>query len=541
MRLRLAIAGREAQVEESLRRWERRTREHPKAQNSSDGPAGLLFGLDELDQVRSIIESLGAPIVFHSLADSTGDAESGEDTLSGPLARILAADIAVEALTAELERETTRRMDLERERAQSLLALDKPQAEIPQRERSPQNPLVMPSSTTVSLVSAENTSRVSLPESSATSASADDGPSVAPISSVEKPPSPPPLITPGPSVAPPTTVPPPQSISAIPFPTNSPSQSTPKEFGEPPALYDDPTVKELLAQLPNALQRYTPFQNTFRDCHLALGTLKSELRQRPRTHLLTAVERLDDYNEDARVEVEIRIADEARRATGLEAMVHLANSKSEDIVDQLRAFVDGSTPEVHKALATATRKRDELEHDIAAIKLAVHDPESELGVSVAHTPEPASPMTPSWPWRSPFRQSVPLQPVSPGPHSMFPTPQQALRRTISGNFGHSRTTSLGGGAEGKNVHPNDPLRALGLQVPMPAYQPLPSPNVGLQSPSKPSHMASSPLILERARTTSMYHLGIGRSRSGMDLSKRSLSIAPTSKAESEVDSDDSVE
>ncbi|KAF8599576.1 hypothetical protein BDV93DRAFT_609160 [Ceratobasidium sp. AG-I] len=551
IRLRLAIAGREAQVEESLRRWERRTREHPKGQNGSDESAGLLFGLDELDQVRSIIDSLGAPIVFHSLADYTSEAESGEDALSGPLARILAADIAVEALTAELERETTRRMDLEREHAQSLFALDKPQVEISGREQALQNPLVLPSSTTISLVSAENTSRVSLPESSATSASIDDNPPIEPTPSAEKPPSPPLPMTPvpsaplpaslSPSIPFPTAMPSPQSISAIPFPTNSPAQPTPKELSEPLALHDDPTVKELLAQLPSALQRYALFQNTFRDCHLALSTLKSELRQRPRGYLLTAVERLDDHNEDARVEVEIRIADEARRATGLEAMIHLGNSESEDVVAQLRAFVDGSAPEVHKALATATRKRDDLEHDIAAIKLAVHDPESELGASAAHTPEPPSPMTPSWAWRSPFRQSVPLQPVSPGPHSMFPTPQQALQRTISGNFGHSRTTSLGGGADGKDIHLNDPLRALGLRVPMPAYQPLSPPNVGLQLPSKSNHIASSPLTLERTRTTSMYQLGIGRRQSGMDLSKRNLSVVPTPKAESEVDSDDSVE
>lgn len=542
MRLRLAIAGREAQIEESLRRWERRTREHPRAQIPPDGSDGLLFGLDELDQVRSIIDTLGAPLVFSSVADSTSDDEPGQDALPGPLARILAADIAVEALTAELERETARRMDLERERAQSLLALEKPQVESSPRDQAPKNPLVGPSSTSVSLVSAENTSRVSLPESSATSASIDDNPPIA-AASAEKTPAPPRPATPSLSVVVPDIVPPPQPTSAIPFPTSSPPQPTPKELSEPSQLHDDPTIKELLAQLPSALQRYTPFQNTFRDCHLALSTLKSELRQRPRSYLLTAVERLDDYNEDARVEVEIRIADEARRATGLEAMLHLANSEPTDVVAQLRAFVDGSAPEVYKALATATRKRDDLEHDIAAIKLAVHDPESELGASVAHTPEPPSPMTPSWAWKSPFRQSVSLQPVSPGTHSMFPFPQQALRRTISGNFGHSRTTSLGGG-EGKDTQSNDPLQALGLRVPMPAYQSLSPPNAGLQPPSKSSHMASSPLTLERTRTTSMYHLGIGRSRSGMDLSARNLSITPTSKAdvdEVDVDSDDSVE
>ncbi|EUC56923.1 hypothetical protein RSOL_205030 [Rhizoctonia solani AG-3 Rhs1AP] len=63
IRIRLAIAGRTAKVEEDLRRWERRIREHPQSQ-SPQQTSDLLFGLQELEQFRDIVNVLGAPLVF---------------------------------------------------------------------------------------------------------------------------------------------------------------------------------------------------------------------------------------------------------------------------------------------------------------------------------------------------------------------------------------------------------------------------------------------------------------------------------------------
>ncbi|KAG8734499.1 hypothetical protein FRC10_011697 [Ceratobasidium sp. 414] len=542
VRLRLAIAGREAKVEEALLRWERKVREHPRTQTPLDEAAGLLFGLDDLDQFREIIDVLGTPVAFRVAAEGSTD-----DSLPGSLARLLAADIAVEALTAELERETARRMDLERERAQSVLSLADLQGEDLHSKLEPQPLSTMPSSTSVSLVSYGAASRASLAES-ITTVSIHEGPLAAPAPTIEISERETPLSLPDhpPETIVPHEVPPAFSTSVIPFPASSPAMSTSQELAGPVSLYDDPAVQELLSHLPTALGRYASFQTTFRDCHLALGALKTELRQKPRSYLLTTVERLDDYNEDARVEVEIRIADEARKANGLEAMLHLGQT---DAIKQLQEFVEGTAPEVQKAIATATRKRDDLEHDIAAVKLVVHAPgaEPEHGSSPSPAPEaePLSPGLQPWGWKRPFRQSIPTRPASPLGLA-FPSPQQTLRRMASGTMGHSRGLSFGGG-EGKEHAHADPIAAMGLRIPMPAYQPPPpaTPTSALpSSPLKPSHMEPPTLILERTRTTSMYHLGIGRSPSGLDMSKRHISITPTSRLAGEdsgEDSDDSVE
>ncbi|KAG8688720.1 hypothetical protein FRC11_004916, partial [Ceratobasidium sp. 423] len=287
----------------------------------------------------------------------------------------------------------------------------------------------------------------------------------------------------------------------------------PIKLPEPQSLHDNPEVQALLSQLPTALQRYTSFQNTFRDCHITLAALKSELRQRPRSHLLTAVERLYDYNEDARVEIEIRIADEARKANGFETMLHLSLA---DVLDELRAFVDGSAPDIRKALETAKRKRDELEHDIAAIKVSIYAPETEPETET-EAPSSQPPPSPLWGRK-----------MSLGP-GLLGAGRPLLRRVASGTLGHSRASSLGGDDHSESA-PKDLLAGLGLKIPMPNMVPSPLP-----SPMKPG----SPLVLERTRVTSMYRVGLGSSRSRLDVSNRSMTVTPTSKADEE--SDDGVE
>ncbi|QRV75429.1 myosin heavy chain [Ceratobasidium sp. AG-Ba] len=541
VRVRLAIAGREAKVEESLRRWERRIREHPKQQTQPDEAAGLFFDLDDLDQFHRIIDNLGAAITFRTTADASND-----DSLSGTLSRILAAEIAVEALTAELERETSRRMDLERERARFIGSPTHSPRESIHIKPESQSFSTMPSSAAVSLISCRTTSQDSLAES-ATTVSVQESPQIAftlvtEVSKQENLPSSPDA---PPKAVTPEAVPVSSSTSVIPFPASSPALPRAQELTQPISLHEDPTIQKLLARLPTALKRYESFQATFRDCHLTLSALKTELRQKPRSYLLTAVERLDDYNEDARVEVEIRIADEARTANGLEAMLHLGQTEA---VSQLQSLVDGTAPDVQKAFATATRKRDDLEHDIAAVKLVVHAPQEEPEHNSLLSPnpvaEPVSPGSQSWGWKRPFRQSIPTQPASPLGIA-FPFPQQTIRRMGSGTMGHNRGSSFGGNDAKEHTH-TDPFAAMGLRIPMPAYQPPPqaTPTTSFpSSPLRPSHMSASPLVLERPRTTSMYHVGIGRSPSGLDASKR-LSMTPRSKTPTEdagEESDDSVE
>ncbi|KAG6892134.1 hypothetical protein C0992_001716, partial [Termitomyces sp. T32_za158] len=110
--------------------------------------------------------------------------------------------------------------------------------------------------------------------------------------------------------------------------------------------------------------------------------------------LSTAVQRLNDYTEDARVELEIRIADEEIVGRGFEMMlcvpgalasptpiVHL-NSEQEqdqdttthlDVENQVKAFVDGTDPSVDKAIRSLSQKLEDIEHDIAVLQRSVHD------------------------------------------------------------------------------------------------------------------------------------------------------------------------
>ncbi|KAH7341348.1 hypothetical protein B0J17DRAFT_714537 [Rhizoctonia solani] len=521
IRIRLAITGRTTKIEEDLRRWERRIREHPRPQSAEASP-DLLFGLRELEQFQTIVDFLGAPLTFRDAAIPGSE----DDSLPGPLARILAAEIAVEGIAADLERETTRRIELERERAKlpPRPPPEKTTFRLPgPRGKANDSSITIPSSASLSFTSFQSSSGLSLAMSeTSTSVSLDDSalvvPSALPVA-IELPQTPQPTIVEPPvavatPIALPTTPPlEPPPPSTLPFPSSSSPPPEPVKLPELQSLHDNPEVQALLSQLPATLQRYTSFQNTFRDCHVTLAALKSELRQRPRSHLLTAVERLYDYNEDTRVEIEIRIADEARKANGFETMLHLSLAND---LDDLRAFVDGSTPDIRRALETAERKRNELEHDIAAIKVSIYAPETEVEAE-AETPAPQPPPSPLWGRK-----------MSLGP-GLLGAGRPLLRRAASGTLGHSRASSLGG-EDHSELAPKDPLAGLGLKIPMPNMVPSPLP-----SPMKPG----SPLVLERTRVTSMYRIGLGSSRSRLDVSNRSMTVTPTSKAEEE--SDDGVE
>ncbi|CEL55819.1 myosin heavy chain [Rhizoctonia solani AG-1 IB] len=518
VRVRLATTGRTAKIEEDLRRWERRIREHPRSQGAGQFPE-LLFGLQELDQFRDIVDLLGAPLIFRDAAISGSE----DDALNGPLARILAAEVAVESLAAELEREMTRRIELERERAQLPTAplLGNLTYDIPPLKAKAPDSSTIPSSASVSITSLRSSSGLSLVTSEAsTSVSLEESALSVPTAlptlpiiglplaqrEVEDP-----FITATPPIVPPTSAPEPAPASTIPFPSSPSPPPEPVKAPESQSLHDSPEAQALLSQLPTALQRYTPFQNVFRDCHVTLSALKSELRSRPRNHLLIAVERLYDYNEDARVEIEIRVADEARKANGFETMLYLSLA---NVLDDLRAFVDGSAPDIRKALEMAERKRNELEHDISTIKASVYAPEAQVEVE---TPASQPPPSPLWGRK-----------MSLGP-GFLGTGRPLLRRVASGTLGHGRASSLGGD-EHSDLSPKDPLAGLRLKIPMPNMVTSPLP-----SPMKPN----SPLVLERTRVTSMYRVGLGSSRSRLDVANRSMTVTPTSRADEE--SDDGVE
>ncbi|PVG02896.1 hypothetical protein CPB86DRAFT_779767 [Serendipita vermifera] len=156
----------------------------------------------------------------------------------------------------------------------------------------------------------------------------------------------------------------------------------PPNQGEPP--YDQPTRDHLLAQLKRIDQRYSSLQASFSDCHSTLQDVQSNLNIEeevpqhaiPKIYLVAAVERLYDYCEDARVELEIIIADEARIAQGYETLLKISAAeylRNESWRQKIDSFIEGTDSSIEKAKSNFESKLDNLMHDIAIIKRTLHE------------------------------------------------------------------------------------------------------------------------------------------------------------------------
>lgn len=229
-----------------------------------------------------------------------------------------------------------------------------------------------------------------------------------------------------------------------------------------------PGAQGLLEQLERVLHRYDSVQRTFRDCHVALTTLKSDLIRQPSASQSTttnpdvfrnAVGRLEDFCEDARVELEIRVADEARLARGYETVCSVPGAladqwERENLMEGFTAFVEGTSESIVKAQETFKRKLDDLHHDIAALKLAIHESVSEriidegkLPVSEQHTGTGHG-----WSSWTPTFLS-PSRPPSPSPSATFGT-------VITSHHQGTSSQLLPSSA--------DPYARLGLRISMPS-------------------------------------------------------------------------
>ncbi|KAH9066387.1 hypothetical protein EDB87DRAFT_1590942 [Lactarius vividus] len=546
--LRLAVVGREDQLVEALRRWVRRTQE---TRAKEDVPIE--------QRLDSIVSDAGDLL---ALVDGAAPREAdiqGIGASTGSVARIAAAQDTVRALVEELQLETERRMHLERvlghaevdeegriippavhepptppPKAQPVIAATEVTPEVvmvdaatsPICSPSPKTPaqaletpsedpgsLVVPADFPVVLppiqpaVEREPTAIITLHQPAPRSAmgspaflSPRTSPSP-PISTQENT-----LVTtsPGSLALQDSTLGPTNGFDATKSsssPANSISQLSSKRHSPP-----------LLSELGNTKTRYDELQRAFRDCHLALRELDQTLQTLPTTSSLptSALQiiftRLDDFNEDARVELEIRIADEERIARGYATLLAVpgaitSEAEAQDVERAVRAFVDGSDAAVTRALNQFSRKRDDLEHDIAALKLAVHEvphvqlqPEPQFqsqAQSRPTTPAPGSMANASWTsLAAGLFTAGSSRPASPSPTFGSVVTSLRGRRVVSG----SSESDSGPGGPG-------PLAALQrrFRIPMPdlhQHHAPPSPSPGLPGP--------------RVRTTSgMYMLGLG--------------------------------
>ncbi|KAF8065372.1 hypothetical protein FPV67DRAFT_1628753 [Lyophyllum atratum] len=323
-----------------------------------------------------------------------------------------------------------------------------------------------------------------------------------------------------------------QQASRTPSPSPSPSlspmsirSSSPAPYLPPVAVHLDTPKRlphPLLAELSKAKHRYDDLQRALRDCHLALETLSSSVSKtlEPRSNsgsvqpdvLRTALQRLNDYTEDARVELEIRMADEALVARGFETLLSIPGALSStstlgddqdapsrsDVERQIEEFVSGTDVSVEKALRSLSRKLEDIEHDITALKRAIHD---DVFTSLPPLTAPATNGGGESSWTSWIR-SPPLSPAnslasatSPAPTfgNVMTTPR--LRHSPSLNFQ---------GSQGRRVPSDtgkDPLSSLGLRVPMPSYI---------------HHAVQQPQPRSRTLST-MYMLGLGARRPSVPL------------------------
>ncbi|KAH9981756.1 hypothetical protein BJV74DRAFT_74892 [Russula compacta] len=582
--LRLAVVGREDQLAEALRRWVRRAQETRAKENVL--PAQRLDTI-----VRDAGELLA--LVDGAAAASSSDSRGEEDdaVLVGPgigsVARIVAARDAVRRLEEELQVETERRVRLERMLGRA--EVDEDGRVVPPKPRTPSSAVSKSPSVPTEAIPevgkvmvdvatspiCPSPSQASVQEDSASSlepsladlpavSSQTDSTAVEHISttlSIVHQPTPRSTIG-SPTFLSPRSSPPSSPVSilanthstlpasslclqdnTLTSTSNEPQADTTRSPSPPAGPSQQ--FSFLLAELGKTKTRYDELQRVFRDCHLALRELSQTLQalppsssSLPTSALQMILARLDDFNEDARVELEIRIADEERIARGYATLLAVPGAiasaeEAQEVERAVRGFVEGSGDDetIARARNRFARKREDLEHDVAALKRAVHElpqqteaPSSPLSLSLpSPSPSPLRPATPaaaansSSSWTSLAAGlfasgSGSSRPASPSPTFGAVVTSPRVRRTVS-----SSSTAEAAG----------PLVALQqqLRIPMPELhhhhqvQGAPWP-----SPVRPG---------SKARTTSgMYMLGLGmRGGAGVPGESRKVSIVGTAMQE----------
>lgn len=463
--LRLALLERERKMEAALDKWIRKLSE---SRNHVTTEESMKSCLDEaVRQADATLRTMGEAWSL-----------PGEDTTD---ARIGLALISVKNLTAELEIETGRRMELTR--------------------RFINNNANQPESNPITVHNSDP-SRVQSQKEPSTTITPHPEPEPEPI---------PPIVF---------------SEPLTPLPAASPLLSSSLQ----------PELQKLFDGLEETSTRYTQLQSEFSNCHRTLVELKQTFAQRstneslqsrpPNPVLRMAIERLDDYCEDARVELEILVADEARIAQGYQTLLMVdkessqgsSRAEGESPLQEIDDFINGNSNRVSKARLLYEKKLDDLLHDIAIVKHALHESidasisEIKASTDPIHFPEDG----PSGSWKEwtggilppPNRPTTPIRAQTFG----------SLMTSSNRNSRSSSTASL------ITPLPN-PFSQLGLRIAMPESNP--------KSPA--SQGLSSWFMAPRSRTMSSAHLvGMGVRSASFSLtmndavSRRTSSIASLS-------------
>ena len=509
--LRLAVVGREDQLAEALRRWVRRAQETCARE---DVPITRRLGsvVDDAGELLALVD--GAPA-----SRSDGEAVLGSRIGIGSLARIVVAREAVVTLVEELRVETERRMQLERMLGRAevdedgrVVPPEPPTQPSSAREEATSEVTKVDAATSpISLCPSSEPPPVDLSQIASTPISVTILHQPKPRSAISSPAFLSPRSTPSSS-----PVSNPENTNSIRDTSPAPANESDTTRSPPRPVSRHNSQSNLVIELGKTKNRYDELQRAFRDCHLTLCDLNQTLQDLPPSSsssslpisaLQTILARLDDFNEDARVELEIRIADEERIARGYETLLTVpgaiaSEAEAQEVERAVRAFVEGSSDAaVARAQSQFARKRENLEHDVAALKCAIHElAQPQPQTPSSQVPVPASP-SPS--------HSPSLRPATPSSWTSL-----AAGFFASGGGGASRPSSPSPTFGAVVTSPRtrravsaeatmSPLAALQqqLRIPMPDLHHHHQQAAGLPSPVRPG---------SRARTTSgMYMLGLG--------------------------------
>ncbi|KIK71040.1 hypothetical protein GYMLUDRAFT_235421 [Collybiopsis luxurians FD-317 M1] len=558
--LRLKLVVREEALQEALGRWIRRAQEllDQEHEHTTRSPLEKL-----LPDARAVYAVLDTPTAARSPLPPVPDSQySPYSAPAGSLARIIAAEASIQSLAEELQIQTARRQELELVAASNeplppVLVKDKLRAVSDSTEGKEVNSTSSDELEVNASYSSPSETTDQAPihtvETLATAVNPDTSPSGPPqpkLPSEERSLHPLPLPLDGPLAE--SSSAPEHSLHKKEDSTEASSSSVVFSSSEgktisfaPEEIYSSEAAGQhpLIDELTRVSHRYDELQRAFRDCHLALQELRkmissAESDTSPSTRTINgvstqlfqaAVERLDNYNEDARVELEIRAADEALLAQGYQTMLTLsgssgmisplpsAHSFSQDssqeseltataLEAQIREFTSGIDLNIQRAHQSLSRKLSDVQNDIAVLKRAMHDPDAFGPSSPSTSPIAngfnASSSVSNAGWTSWIR-GVPSRPASPSPAPTFGHVMTSPRLKHSPSFQRDL-----GARRGSMVEPNPqqvhPFSNLDLRVAMPAYS----------SPSSSKSAVFSPPGIDwhgpRARTVStMNMLGLG--------------------------------
>ena len=496
--LRLVMLEREERLKELLEGWVRKFREQSSrlSEATADSETARLLE-NALSQAETLVERIDAVSTRKTEADSS----------DGSL-RISMALLEVKGILARLGQETLRKLQLEKQ----LVARMKEQVTEPQMQ--PHFVLEVAQNAPSEIA----TSSSPEPEKTEVTSGSSQAETQKEPDSIPPPPTPPVEDSiPSESVVEDVLLPEPQPTkepAPVAIPVAQAGSTSQDHIVSVPEH-----IQSRLDSLESVKSRYDTLQRVFRDCHRALDGLKSEIRtsmplpsptdhvkpsrtrrlsnwltgSRPSSPILgtssnapysdnsrketivlnTAVQRLDDFCEDARVELEILVADEARIANGYEALLSLSSAIApldEKLLQEIDEFIGGSAASVVKAKSTFERKLDDLEHDISIIKRTLH---AQLidGAESAVDGEQTE-VTSDHPLggnRGEWAPNLSLSnPISIPPSKSMPSPPTlgSIMTTARGPI--PRSPSLASLHFGTPTSPVSPFESMGLRISMPA-------------------------------------------------------------------------